>query len=137
MESLPDKYFDCIVFNDVLEHMADPYIILEKIKNKLSNNGVIVCSIPNVRHVRVLRDLLFKKQWEYQDAGILDRTHLRFFTKKSIISMFNNLNYELKVIKGIQATKFWMFLPINIITFGFFSDSRYIQFACVAKPKNN
>lgn len=136
IESLPDKFFDCIIFNDVLEHMADPYTLLEKIKSKLSQEGNIVCSIPNVRHVRVLRDLLFKKQWKYQDAGVLDRTHLRFFTKKSIIDMFNDLDYEIIEIKGIHPTKFWMFFPVNLVTFGLFSDSRFIQFACVVRPKN-
>lgn len=135
INGLPDSYFDCIVFNDVLEHMADPYIVLKNIKTKLRNNGVIVCSIPNVRHVRVLRDLLFKKQWKYEDIGILDRTHLRFFTKKSIIDMFNDLDYQILKISGINGTKIWQFLPINIITLGLFSDSRYIQFACVARPK--
>ena len=54
----PNSYFDCIVFNDVLEHMSDPYAVLEIIKSKLTKNGVIVCSIPNVRHISVLKKLL-------------------------------------------------------------------------------
>lgn len=136
INELPDSYFDCVIFNDVLEHMVNPYSILAVIKKKLRDNGVVVCSIPNVRHVRVLRDLLFKKQWKYEDAGILDRTHLRFFTKRSIIDMFNDLDYEILKIQGIHATKLWMFIPISIITLGFFSDSRYIQFACLVRPKN-
>ena len=115
--------------------MINPYDVLTNIKTKLRDGGIIVCSIPNVRHVRVLRDLLFKKQWKYEDDGILDRTHLRFFTKKSIIDMFNELNYQIIKIKGIHGTKIWKFLPVNIITLGFFSDSRYKQFACVVKPR--
>lgn len=133
--SIPNNYFDCIVFNDVLEHMENPYQVLEKIKTKLSSSGVIICSIPNVRHVRVLRDLLFKKQWKYEESGILDKTHLRFFTKKSIKDMFINAGYHILEIKGINGTKWWKFFLINLFTFGFFSDSRFIQFACVAKLK--
>lgn len=135
LDSIPDNYFDCIVFNDVLEHMENPYIILKKIKMKLNSGGVVISSIPNVRHVRVLRDLLFKKQWKYEESGILDKTHLRFFTKKSIIDMFNSLDYQVVKIVGINETKWWKFFLINILTFGFFSDARFIQFACVAKVK--
>lgn len=135
LDDLPSNYFDCIVFNDVLEHMINPYSVLKRIKNKLSSNGVVVCSIPNVRHVRVLRDLLFGKQWKYQESGILDKTHLRFFTKKSIKDMFNDADYQILEIRGINGTKWWKFFWINIFTFGFFSDSRFIQFACVAKLK--
>lgn len=135
LDELPNNYFDCIIFNDVLEHIIDPYSVLKRIKNKLSSNGVVVCSIPNVRHVRVLRDLLFRKQWKYQESGILDRTHLRFFTKKSIKDMFDDADYQILEIRGINGTKWWKFFWINIFTFGFFSDSRFIQFACVAKLK--
>ena len=137
LPSLPNNYFDCLVFNDVLEHLADPYSLLEMIKSKLSENGVVVCSIPNVRHVKVLRDLIFKKEWEYTDVGILDRTHLRFFTKKSLVRMLNDSDYEILKIQGINATSFWKFFPINLLTFGFFSDSRYLQFACLVKPRIN
>lgn len=135
INGIPNSYFDCISFNDVLEHMVNPYAVLADIRIKLKDNGVIICSIPNVRYVRVLKDLLFKKQWKYENAGVLDRTHLRFFTKKSIIDMFNDLGYQLIKIKGINETKNWKFLFINILTLGFFSDSRYIQFACVVKIK--
>ena len=135
VQDIPDLYFDCIVFNDVLEHMVNPDIILTKIKVKLNTDGVIVCSIPNVRHIRVLRDLLIKKQWKYEDLGILDKTHLRFFTKKSIIDMFNGLGYQIIKIEGICATKWWKFIFFNILTLGFFADSRYMQFACIVKPK--
>ncbi len=131
----PDSYFDCIIFNDILEHLADPYSLLEKIKNKLNKNGVIVCSIPNVRFFITLFELLVKKQWKYTDQGILDRTHLRFFTKKSIIETFESLGYEIIKIKGINGLNPWKFAIFNILSLGYLADSRYLQFACVAKPK--
>jgi 2-polyprenyl-3-methyl-5-hydroxy-6-metoxy-1,4-benzoquinol methylase len=70
--SLPDAYFECITFNDVLEHLLEPAEVLELIKSKLSENGVIIASIPNVRYFYNLYDLIFRKDWEYKDAGILD-----------------------------------------------------------------
>ena len=75
VEQLPDAYFDCIVCNDILEHLVAPEDFLRLLKAKLSPDGNIICSIPNVRYFFVLYDLVIKKRWEYQDAGVLDRTH--------------------------------------------------------------
>lgn len=136
INEIPDKYFDCIVFNDVLEHLVDPYNLLLKIKTKLKVNGVIICSIPNVRYFFNLKNLMIKKQWKYEDAGILDKTHLRFFTEKSIKDMFKNLNYELIKLEGINPIKSWKFSLLNILSFGFLSDTKFMQFACAAKPKS-
>lgn len=97
---LPDQYFDTVIFADVLEHLADPYSVVKRIKSKLSRNGEIVASIPNVRHWSVVKDLL-EGRWDYQDAGILDRTHLRFFTRKSVIELFLDAGYS---ITEMQAT---------------------------------
>lgn len=135
IDYLPESYFDCVVFNDILEHLVDPYSILEKIKAKLNKDGIVICSIPNIRYFDVLIDLLFKKQWKYEDSGVLDRTHLRFFTKKSIIDMFDDLGYEIIKIEGIHRVKMWKLILINMLTLGFFKDSVYIQFACIVKPK--
>jgi len=135
INDLPDKYFDCIVFNDILEHMADPYSMLLKIKNKLAEEGFVVSSIPNVLYISVLKNVFFKKNWKYEPFGVLDKTHLRFFTKKSIINMFADLDYEIIKIKGINPSnslKYWLF---NIITLGYFRESNFLQFAVVAKPK--
>jgi len=135
IDSLPDKYFDCVVFNDVLEHLADPFNALMLIKDKIAEDGIIVSSIPNVRYFYNLRDLLLKKQWKYEDAGILDKTHLRFFTQRSIVEMFNSLGYEIITIEGINPIRLWKFNLLNLLSLGYLSDTRYVQFACVVKPK--
>ena len=132
--TIPNKYFDCIIFNDILEHLYDPYKVLLDIKRCLSPNGVVVSSIPNIRHFRVLKKLLIKKLWEYKDDGILDKSHLRFFTKKSIINMFNSLGYKLLKIEGINPTTSLEFKLLNILLLGYLSDAKYSQFACIAKP---
>lgn len=131
---LPENYFDCIIFNDVLEHLVNPYDILNRLHKNLSPNGVIVCSIPNVRYWRVFKKYIFGKQWQYEDNGVMDRTHLRFFTKKSIYDMFENLNYEVVKMKGLKPTPSVMFHIINTLTFSYINDCKYIQYACVAKP---
>jgi 2-polyprenyl-3-methyl-5-hydroxy-6-metoxy-1,4-benzoquinol methylase len=135
VDGLPVEYFDCIVFNDVLEHLVDPFGILVRIKNKLIKGGVIISSIPNVRHYSVLKDLLIKKQWKYRDVGVLDKTHLRFFTLRSIIEMFNSLDYYIVTIKGINQIRSRVFSILNVLSFGYLSDTKYLRFVCVAKPK--
>jgi 2-polyprenyl-3-methyl-5-hydroxy-6-metoxy-1,4-benzoquinol methylase len=133
LKELPDQCFDCIIFNDVLEHLVDPYSVLLKMKNKLSPSGVVVASIPNVRYFRNLFNLVMRGAWEYQDSGPLDKTHLRFFTKKSIHHMFQSLGYRVVRLEGINATPSWKVALFNLLTVGFFSDTRYLQFCCVAQ----
>lgn len=133
---LPDGYFDCIFFNDVLEHLINPGDVLLHIKRKLSPVGCIVCSIPNVRYYHTLRDLVVYKKWHYEDEGILDRTHLRFFTESSIQELFDTLDFEILKMKGINPlADSWSFAVLNTLLLGHLSDCRYLQFAIVAIPK--
>ncbi|MCL2102597.1 MAG: glycosyltransferase [Syntrophorhabdaceae bacterium] len=92
-----DGYFDCIVFADVLEHMRDPLSVLKKLKIVLSDSGVVVASIPNVRFINVI-DQLAKGRWEYYDCGIFDRNHLRFFTRMEMEILFSDAGFELEGI---------------------------------------
>lgn len=85
IEKLPNNYFEAIYFNDVLEHLVDPYEVLKIVKQKLVKGGIIISSIPNIRYHNVLIPLLFKKQFKYESHGVLDKTHLRFFYKKKAL----------------------------------------------------
>jgi len=93
---VPDQYFDIIIFADVLEHLKLPAEILKKIRKKLKPNGLIIASIPNIANWRYRLKLLFG-QFNYEDDGILDKTHLRFFTLSTIKKMFNQAG--LKIVK--------------------------------------
>lgn len=87
LQQLPQGYFDSIILSDLLEHLVDPAAVLAGLAQKLAPTGEIVVSLPNVAHWSVLQALL-EGSWDYQDAGILDRTHLRFFTRKSALKLF-------------------------------------------------
>lgn len=136
--NLEGKQFDCLVFNDVLEHMVDPYSALIFAKDLLGPSGKVVASIPNVRYFGNIWALLMHRSWEYQDDGILDRTHLRFFTKSSIRSLFSKNGYNVESIVGINALDSYnpeirrKFLFLNLATFGHIEDMRWLQFAVVA-----
>jgi len=125
-----------IVFNDSLEHLIDPFLFLEKIKHKLKPGGSVVISIPNVRHFRNLYQLIFKKQWRYVDSGILDRTHLRFFTCESIRDMFEEAGFSIVQRKGIHGTRKRKVRILALLSFCFLSDIRFLQFAVVARKSN-
>lgn len=135
---LPNGYFDCVIFNDILEHLRDPWMVLQKVRAILTPGGYVVASIPNVRYFDHMKALLKHKEWRYETAGILDWTHLRFFTINSIRELFEYCGYEVVSIDGINGRKFpWKFRMLNYILKGTFEDMRYQQFACVAQRKSN
>lgn len=97
--SYPEGSFDYIIFADVLEHLYDPWKVLEGMRKYLKPDGKVLASIPNIMHFSVIRNLL-NQRWTYEDAGILDKTHVRFFTLDSIRHMVANSGYDLLEIRG-------------------------------------
>lgn len=78
--------YDCIIFADVLEHLPDPAAVLRRCVRSLKPGGKIIISVPNAANIVVRLSLLFGR-FEYGDRGILDRTHLRFFTRKTFTKL--------------------------------------------------
>jgi SAM-dependent methyltransferase len=72
---------DVVLCLDVLEHLVDPWSTTSRLARLLKPGGVLIASIPNVRHFRVVLPLLFRGRWDYAQFGLMDRTHLRFFTE--------------------------------------------------------
>mgnify|MGYP001942644396 CR=1 FL=1 len=132
LDELPDNYFDTVYFNDVLEHMQDPYKVLEIIKTKLSDSGVVISSIPNIRYYEVFEEMYFKENFEYKEEGVLDKTHLRFFTKKSIRKMYEDLGFKIISHVGINKGKSLRPYLYNIPRLFKGLDMRFLQFATVA-----
>lgn len=98
--SAPAELYDTVVFADVLEHLADPADVLRRVHGLLQpSSGQLVLSLPNVRHLSVLAGLLVAGDWRYRVAGILDETHLRFFTSKSASRLLADHGYEVVVFK--------------------------------------
>ena len=103
IEAYPDKKFDIITFGDVLEHIADPSEVLNQCHSLLVAGGAIIASVPNVAHITI-RAMLLEGRWEYGDLGILDRTHLRFFTRQTIEDLFYDSGYSVVEISGVKLT---------------------------------
>ena len=100
-DKLPNNYFDLVICNDVIEHMADADVFLIDIQRKMIHKGYLVGSIPNVRYYRNVLNFLLFRDWKYTDAGILDKSHLRFYTQKSLRRTFINANWDIEILKGI------------------------------------
>lgn len=134
---VPDAYFDVVTFNDSLEHFADPMPPLALAKRKLRAGGVIICVIPNMRHVDSMLHLFFDKDWKYEQSGVRDATHLRFFTRKSMVRLFEDTGFTLMQQEGIGSFWWrrdrifsWAFVRILPYWFG---DMRYEQFVNVIR----
>ncbi|PKM82361.1 MAG: hypothetical protein CVU89_04995 [Firmicutes bacterium HGW-Firmicutes-14] len=94
----PEGYFDCLVYGDSLEHLRDPEVLLKNHLSFLRPGGYIVCSIPNIRNLFIIHHLLHGS-WIYTNWGILDRTHLRFYTLNEIGKMFHRLGLKIEHIE--------------------------------------
>jgi methionine biosynthesis protein MetW len=86
---LKDEKFDVIIFADILEHLINPWRVLSLATEHLSEHGMIIASIPNIRFFNSLFNVAVLGRWPYRDRGIHDRTHLRFFTLKNIQELFD------------------------------------------------
>lgn len=91
-EELGGQTFDVLVFGDVLEHLKDPLGALERFKPFLAPDGHVVASIPNIAHGSVRLSLL-QGRFQYRPLGLLDNTHLRFFTRESVEEMFESAGF--------------------------------------------
>lgn len=97
---LEGKTFDAIICADVLEHLRDPWVALEHLRSHIRLGGVLIASIPNIRHIDTLFNLAVRGKWPYRDRGIHDRTHLRFFTRSNIVDLFTGAGYNIVEIKS-------------------------------------
>ena len=130
-----DAAFDYIVFSDSLEHLLDSKSVLDRIKKMFTSDGALLLSIPNVRNFRVSVPLLFLDRWEYENEGLLDRSHIRFFTKSSITKLLNDCGYVVEEVDYDLPTRSKVGV-LNILTFGLLKNiltSHFYIKACLRK----
>lgn len=132
LAEVPDHHFDVVSMNDVLEHLAYSEPALEFVRRVLKPDGRLVLSLPNVRYIVHLKDLIARKDWRYQDSGILDRTHLRFFTQKSAMRLLDDHGFVIRQLDGINPVKVGPHLRLITLLPGF-GDTYFPQFAIVAE----
>ena len=84
-----EAQYDVLVAADVLEHLIDPWRVLRSAIDRVQPGGQVIASVPNVRYHKVIADLIFRGDFRYTPSGVLDRTHLRFFTRKTVRQLFS------------------------------------------------
>lgn len=89
----PENSFDALVISEVLEHLVDPWSVLRRLHHVMKPGALVFASSPNISHHKVIRMLLSGK-WELKDFGVMDRTHLRWFTPRSYRLMFEECGYQ-------------------------------------------
>jgi rhamnosyltransferase len=112
---------DTIMTLDILEHLVDPWKVLGELKYLLKPGGRLVVSIPNVRHYSATIPLVLLGDWRYQQEGILDSTHLRFFTRKTTIKMLQAAGFEIEILDHTGAKRGLGHL-VNLLTFGLLKE---------------
>lgn len=96
-----EETFDYILFGDVLEHLHDPQGIVKFCREKLNEHGCIISSIPNLMNISVMKQLL-NGRFQYEDTGLLDRSHIHFFTYYQILRMFQEEGYTVEDIRAVD-----------------------------------
>ena len=116
---------DVILCLDVLEHLRDPWTVVRRLSERLRVGGVIITSIPNVRHARVVLPLLLFGEWRYTTSGLLDDTHLRFFTRKTAIELFEQAGLTVDRVESLGRDR-GKSRVVNLLTLGVFR--RFLDF---------
>lgn len=129
------QHFDLILLPDVLEHLFEPKSVLENLKKYLKEDGQIILSMPNIRHYSAIYKIVFKGDFKYEESGIFDYTHVRFYCRKNIQELVEASGYKvikqessIKNFKGKSVAKL-----INLITFGIFEEFFSYQYFFVIK----
>jgi 2-polyprenyl-3-methyl-5-hydroxy-6-metoxy-1,4-benzoquinol methylase len=105
LPDIPPASLDLILCLDVLEHLNNPWETMRRLSCLLKPGGRWIISVPNIRNYRILFDLALLGRFQYTDAGILDRTHLRFFTRSSLIDMVEGVGATVDEIIGTDTQR--------------------------------
>jgi 2-polyprenyl-3-methyl-5-hydroxy-6-metoxy-1,4-benzoquinol methylase len=124
---------DLILCLDVLEHLVDPWETVRRLDAMLKPGGLWIISVPNLRNYHIVMDLAFKGKFEYSESGILDRTHLRFFTRDSAVALAQSSGATVTQVVGTETTR-WQKRLLNALGLGELIAKQHIVAA--RKPSN-
>jgi len=119
---------DVILCLDVLEHLIDPWSVVRRLHVLLKPQGALICSIPNVRYFRVVLPLLLLGRWRYEEQGILDRTHLRFFTRESAIALVECSGMKVDMVRSTGLERWNKPAIANLLSLSIFKPLFEFQY---------
>lgn len=115
-DAVPWAQYDLVSLADVLEHLPDPWDALRFLHRHTSSGCRLMLSVPNIRHYKVLMPLIFNGEFRYVDRGIMDRTHLHFFTRSSLCEMLAESGWKVGDVGAHMKSRYrrWYY-PTNLI----------------------
>lgn len=126
--------YDCIICADVLEHLLEPLLALRRLREHLAPSGLLVCSIPNIRHYTAVMRLV-GSGWSYDDFGLFDRTHLRFFSRRSMIQLLTDAGFSVvSAAPRIVASR--KMRALNTVAGGTLEEFLALQYLLTARPSD-
>lgn len=132
---LGDEPYDVVICADVLEHLRDPWQVVAALTARLRPGGMFVASVPNVREVRTMVNVLLRGDFAYADAGVLDRTHLRFFCKRNILDLVAAGGAVVETVSHDIATRHNWRANLNRWTFGVLEEFLVTQYIVAARRR--
>ncbi|NUO09321.1 MAG: class I SAM-dependent methyltransferase [Candidatus Brocadia sp.] len=129
-----DQEFDVIIFADIIEHLFNPWDTLKNMQRYLKDDGLILLSIPNIKNYYTLIRLIFYDEWSYSEAGILDNTHIRFFTLKEIAKLLDYADLKIVDVK-CRTKKRKAFDIINALLCKKIESFSVVKYCIVASKK--
>jgi 2-polyprenyl-3-methyl-5-hydroxy-6-metoxy-1,4-benzoquinol methylase len=124
--------YDCVVCADVLEHLPEPLAALRRLREHVAPTGLLVCSIPNIRHYTAIMRIV-RRGWSYDDFGLFDRTHLRFFSRHSMIRLLTDAGFSaVSAAPRIVASR--KMRALNAVAGGALEEFLALQYLLTARP---
>jgi 2-polyprenyl-3-methyl-5-hydroxy-6-metoxy-1,4-benzoquinol methylase len=134
--SLEPGWYDVIICGDVLEHLVDPWTVVNKLTASLAGGGILIISCPNFRYFKSFVEVQLKGSFRYTGEGLFDKTHLRFFCKKDLKNLAESAGLKVKemvpLFKLLRPNETYF---LNWITFGLFEQLLSLQYAVVARKE--
>ena len=127
----PDAHFDAAILSEVLEHLVDPWKLILRLAPLIRGGGLIMASSPNISHYRVI-SMLLRGKWNLANSGVMDRTHLRWFTPDSFEQMFEAAGFQI-ISLGQVAPITWKSKFANALTLNLFKHLFVVQIKLVAQ----
>ena len=130
---LPLDDFDAVLCADVLEHLIDPWEVVRRLARHLRPGGVFLSSIPNLRNHRALAQIVLRGDFHYAEAGLLDRSHLRFFCRRNIHELFVQAGLTVEAMETNMGAYGMRHRAINLLTAGLLRDFFVLQYRTRAR----
>jgi 2-polyprenyl-3-methyl-5-hydroxy-6-metoxy-1,4-benzoquinol methylase len=129
-----EDYFDLVICGDILEHLKEPRKVVERIHRMLKSGGQLICCVPNIRYWRIWHEVVFKGDFRYAKEGIMDQTHLRFFTSLSLKRMLTDASFTVEY-SGMKMAVGPKQQAFDRMTFGLFKEFLGFQIIMSARKK--